>query len=41
MEVIASVNLKIGLTLRRTLIDFIGIVAEPTMYLAKLKSSPS
>jgi hypothetical protein len=35
MGVIASLNLKISITLRRASIDVIGIGAEPTMYLAK------
>jgi hypothetical protein len=33
--VIASINLKIGLTLRRASTDFIGLGADPKMYLAK------
>jgi hypothetical protein len=35
MELIAAINLKIGLTQRRVSIDVIGIEAEPKMCLAK------
>jgi hypothetical protein len=35
MEVIASINLKIGPTITRASTDFIGIGVEATMFLEK------